>query len=54
MLNNFGNVRLIYGEKDKLFLNFTRKYSSNIETVKDFGHLCNITNPDEFNKLLIR
>ncbi len=51
-LKKYDNIKLIYGEKDKLFLNFTKKYIDNITIVKDAGHLCNITKYEEFNKLI--
>ena len=52
LLKKYDNVKLIYGEKDKLFLNFTKKYINGIKIIKNAGHLCNITNYEEFNKIL--
>lgn len=52
------NVICIYGEKDKIFLNYTQKqvldkeYKINIVVLKNAGHICNISNSYEFNRFI--
>lgn len=53
-------ILYVYGEYDKLFLNYTKKsiesYMNNnikLVTLKEAGHICNISNANEFNNILI-
>jgi len=52
-----GNIEFIYGEKDKIFLNFVKRniskeYLPNLVLLKGQGHLCNISNFEKFNCLI--
>lgn len=46
------NVMYIYGEYDKLFLNYTKRRFTNVYVIKNSGHLCNYSNPNKFNLLI--
>ncbi len=60
-VNNLGlNVKFIYGEKDKIFLNYTYKILSKcnnedkIVIIPKSGHICNMQNKEDFNNIILK
>ncbi len=56
-IDNQLKIQLIYGEKDKIFLDWVKfKLRKNqnvkIHLIKEAGHLCNIDNPEYINKII--
>lgn len=58
LLNTNRNVSFIFGDRDKLFLDFVNKhidrelFGDNVILLKGTGHLCNISDYIQFNNLI--